>query len=104
MVHACEREHVTTRRGFRLIHIHDLTREIRKIDIFERQFSRVRIGLRDLQQRAERPLHALQLAQRRFHHLTCIRDVAMLQRFFDSYTRAIERCTQVVSGAVEGRT
>ena len=92
------------RRGFRPVEIDQLARERGEIDCFGWHIAAAALGLRDLQQRAERSLHSFELCERRFHRPARVFAQAfVLQRLFDAHTRTIERTAQVVRRAVERR-
>ena len=91
--------------GFGPIELDQLSCEGGQIDLLGRHFAAAAVGLRDLQQRAERSLHTLEFCERGFHRFArgVGHESGVLQRFFDANARAVERGTQVVRGAVECR-
>ena len=90
------------RRRLRAVEIHELARERCQVHGFLRDVAAAALGLRDLQQCAQRPLHALQLRQRRLHRAArVLAQTLVLQRLFDAHARSIERTAQIVRSAVE---
>jgi hypothetical protein len=74
----------------RPIQLDQLARERGEIDRLGGNIASAALGLRDLQQRAERSLHALELRERRLHRpARVLAQSFVLQRFFDAHARAI---------------
>ena len=89
---------------FRPIQLDQLARQRGEIHCLGRDIAAAALGLCDLQQRAERSLHAFELGERRLHRpARVLAQAFVLQRLFDAHSRAIQRTAQIVRGAVERR-
>ncbi len=91
--------------GFRLIQLDQFLSERGDIDVFGGHVAAAAVGLGDLKQGAQRSLHAIQArrALRPSSRERCRRGPLMLERLFDTHARAIQRCAQIVGGAIESR-